>query len=236
MQDTKNGVIEPPFRESRLIIPNLGTIIPKMGTMLDALFTSTQQRLLRILFGHVDRSFYANELIAMARMGTGAVHRELLRMEKAGLVSIERIGNQKHYRANPACPIFEEVRAIVRKTLGITDILRSALDPLSKHIDMAFVYGSVAEGTEHADSDIDLMVIAAALSNGELLRVLAPVQASLGRVVNPTLYTPDEFIQRVRERRSFILRVLAKPKLFIKGAEHELAQVSEPVEDRTAQS
>lgn len=219
-----------------MTIPILGTIIPKMGMMLDFLFTSTQQRLLRILFGHVDRSFYANELIAMAGIGTGAVQRELTRMEKAGLVSIERIGNQKHYRANPTCPIFEEIRAIVRKTLGVTEVLRNALEPVLEHIDFAFVYGSVAEGTEHADSDVDLMVVAASLTNGDLLRILAPAQAGLGRTINPTLYTPDEFLQRVRERRSFILRVLAKPKLFIKGAEHELAQVGEPVEDRTAES
>ncbi|MCC2959996.1 nucleotidyltransferase domain-containing protein [Massilia sp. IC2-278] len=219
-----------------MTVPILGTIIPKMGMMLDFLFTSTQQRLLRILFGHVDRSFYANELIAMAGIGTGAVQRELLRMEKAGLVSIERIGNQKHYRANPACPIFEEIRAIVRKTLGVTDVLRNALEPVLEQIDFAFVYGSVAEGTEHATSDIDVMVITASLSNAQLLRILAPAQAELGRTINPTLYTPDEFVQRVRERRSVILRVLAKPKLFIKGAERELAQISEPVEDRTAQS
>ena len=204
--------------------------------MLDFLFTSTQQRLLGILFSHVDRSFYANELIVMAGVGTGSVQRELVRMEKAGLVSTERIGNQKHYRANPACPIFEEVRAIVRKTLGVTEILGSALKPLWKQIDFAFVYGSVADGSEHAGSDVDLMVIATSLTNAELLRALAPVQATLGRIVNPSLYTPDEFVQRVRERRSFILRVLAKPKLFIKGAEHELAQISEPVENRTTQS
>ena len=171
----------------------------------------------------------------MAGIGTGAVQRELVRMEKAGLVSIERIGNQKHYRANPACPIFEEVRAIVRKTMGVTEVLRDALQPLSEQIDFAFVYGSLAEGTEHADSDVDLMVVAASLTNGELLRALIPAQAALGRTINPTLYTPGEFVQRVREGRSFILRVLAKPKLFIKGAEHELAQISEPVEDRAAQ-
>lgn len=77
------------------------------------------------------------------------------------------------------------------------------------------------------------MAIAASLTNAELLRALAPAQAALGRIVNPSLYTPDEFVHRVRERRSFIRRVLAKPKLFIKGAEHELAQISEPVGNRT---
>ena len=216
--------------------PILGTIIPKMSMLLDFLFTSTQQRLLGMLFGQAERSFYANELIARAGIGTGAVQRELLRMEKAGLLTTRRIGNQKHYQANPRCPIFAELRAIVRKTLGAADLLRSALAPVWDNIDVAFVYGSVAEGTEHADSDVDLMVISAALSNAALLRALEPARVELGRSVNPTLYTPEEFFQRVRERRSFILRVLAKPKLFIKGAENELVQTEKFVDDRPTQA
>lgn len=207
-----------------------------MSIILDFLFTSTQQRLLRILFGQPDCSFYANELISLAGTGTGAVQRELTRMEKAGLVSTRRIGNQKHYQANPTCPIFAELRAIVRKTLGITDVLRTALQPVWDRIDFAFVYGSVAEGTERANSDVDLMVIGASLSNVDLLRALEPAQRELGRTVNPTLYTSEEFFQRVREQRSFILRVLAKPKLFIKGAEVDIAQIGEPVEDRPAET
>jgi predicted nucleotidyltransferase len=207
-----------------------------MGTITDFLFTSTQQRLLGLLFGQPDRSFYANELIALAASGVGAVQRELIRMEKAGLVATRRIGNQKHYQANPACPIFAELRAIVRKTFGTAGLLRAALAPLWDRIDFAFVYGSVADGSEHATSDVDLMVVSASLSNVELLHALQPAQEELGRTVNPTLYMPEEFSQRVRERHSFILRVLAKPKLFIKGAEDDVAQISEPVEDRPAQA
>jgi predicted nucleotidyltransferase len=204
--------------------------------IVDFLFTSTQQRLLRMLFGQTERSFYANELIARAGTGTGAVQRELLRMEQAGLLTTRRIGNQKHYQANPRCPIFAELRAIVRKTLGAADLLHTALAPMWDDINVAFVYGSVAEGTEHADSDVDLMVISPALSNTALLRALEPARVELGRTVNPTLYTPEEFFQRVRERRAFILRVLAKPKLFIKGAENDLVQTEEFVDDRPTQS
>jgi predicted nucleotidyltransferase len=203
---------------------------------MDFLFTSTQQRLLGLLFGQPDRSFYANELIALAGSGVGAVQRELIRMEKAGLVVTRRIGNQKHYQANPTCPIFTELRAIVRKTFGTAGLLRAALAPLWDQIDFAFVYGSVADGTEHAASDVDLMVVSSSLSNAELLHALQPAQEELGRTINPTLYMPEEFSQRVRERRSFILRVLAKPKLFIKGAEDDIAQINEPVEDRPAEA
>jgi predicted nucleotidyltransferase len=214
-------------------MPELGIIMPFMGTYADALFTKTQQRVLAVLFGQSQRSFYANELIGLAQSGSGAVQRELARLESSGLVTMHRIGNQKHYQANRAAPIFEELRGIVLKTFGVADVLRAALAPLWPQIEVAFVYGSLAKGSEHAGSDVDLMVIGSVPSNAQLLEVLLPAQAQLGRVVNPTLYTPDEFAQRVREGKSFIIRVLEQPKICIKG--EWLAGVGEPGPDRPAQ-
>ncbi|MGV8897751.1 MAG: nucleotidyltransferase domain-containing protein [Burkholderiaceae bacterium] len=196
-----------------------------MGIYADALFTKTQQRVLAVLFGQSQRSFYANEIIGLAGSGSGAVQRELARLESAGLVTTHRIGNQKHYQANPAAPIFAELRGIVLKTFGAADVLRAALQPLWQSVELAFVYGSLAKGTEHAGSDVDLMVIGALSSNAELLEALMPAQAQLGRAVNPTLYTPDEFAQRVQEGRSFILRVLEQPKIFVKGSEHDISRL-----------
>lgn len=196
-----------------------------MGTYADALFTKTQQRVLAVLFGQSQRSFYANEIIGLAGSGSGAVQRELARLEASGLVTVHRIGNQKHYQANPAAPIFTELRAIVLKTFGVADVLRAALQPVWPAVDLAFVYGSLAKGTEHAGSDVDLMVIGALPSNAGLLEALMPAQAQLGRAVNPTLYTPDEFAQRVRDGRSFILRVLEQPKIFVKGGEHDISRL-----------
>jgi len=125
-----------------------------MGIYVDALFTKTQQRVLALLFGQSQRSFYANEIIGLAGSGSGAVQRELARLESAGLVTVRRIGNQKHYQANPDAPIFAELRAIVLKTFGAADVLRAALQPVWPLIDLAFVYGSLAKGTEHAGSDV----------------------------------------------------------------------------------
>lgn len=207
-------------------MPILGINIPFMGIQADALFTKTQQRVLAVLFGQSDRSFYANEIIALAASGSGAVQRELARLEAAALVTVLRVGNQKHYQANPASPIFAELRSIVLKTSGMADVLRAALEPLWPCIEIAFVYGSIAKGTERADSDVDLMVIGALPSNAQLLEALLPAQAQLGRVVNPTLYTPEEFIQRVRDGRSFIARVLEQPKIFVKGSEQMTQRVS----------
>ena len=199
--------------------------MPVMCTYADALFTKTQQRVLAVLFGQPQRSFYANELSGLAQSGSGAVQRELARLEASGLVTVYRIGNQKHYQANRAAPIFEELRGIVLKTFGAVDVLRAALTSLWPLVEVAFIYGSLARGTEHAGSDIDLMVIGLLPSNAELLEALLPAQAQLGRAVNPTLYTADEFAQRVRDGKSFILRVLEQPKMMVKGTEHDIVQL-----------
>lgn len=210
----------------RLTMPILGINIPFMGIYADALFTKTQQRVLAVLFGQSHRSFYANEIIGLAGSGSGAVQRELARLEASALVTVRRVGNQKHYQANHEAPIFEELRDIVLKTFGVADVLRTALQPLWPLVDLAFVYGSLAKGTEHAGSDVDLMVIGTLPSNAQLLEALLPAQAQLGRVVNPTLYTPDEFAQRVRDGKSFIMRVLEQPKIFVKGSEHDISRLA----------
>jgi predicted nucleotidyltransferase len=196
-----------------------------MGTYSDVLFSKTQQRVLAVLFGHSDRSFYANEIIRLALSGSGAVQRELARLEEVGIVTVRYQGNQKHYQANRDSPIFEELRSIVMKTFGVADVLRAALQPLWSKIELAFVYGSVAKGTEHAGSDVDLMVVGSLPSNAQLLKILMPTQTELGRVVNPTLYTQDEFLQRVEQGKSFIARALEQPKIFIKGSEHDIAKL-----------
>lgn len=201
-----------------------------MGIYADALFTKTQQRVLGVLFGQPDRSFYANEIIGLAASGSGAVQRELARLEAAAIVTVRRLGNQKHYQANHDAPIYAELRGIVLKTFGVTDVLLAALQPLLPVIEIAFVYGSLAKGSEHAGSDIDLMVVGAVPSNTALLEALAPASAQLGRAVNPTLYTPDEFAQRVSDGKSFIVRVLEQPKLFVKGSEHDVSRLGRPGE------
>ena len=134
------------------------TEVPSPG-LADALFAKVQQRVLGVLFGNPRRSFYANEVIGLARSGTGAVQRELARLEASGLVTVTRVGKQKHYQANAGSPIFEELRALVLKTVGLADVLRAALAPVSRCIRAAFVYGSIAKGQDTAASDIDLMVV-----------------------------------------------------------------------------
>jgi predicted nucleotidyltransferase len=197
-----------------------------MGNFADTLFSKTQQRVLALLFGQAQRSFYANEIIALAAIGSGAVQRELSKLVKSALVTVKKVGNQKHYQANHDAPIFDELRSIVLKTFGVADVLRVALQPCWQEIDVAFVYGSMAKGTEQAHSDIDLMVIGSMASNTQLLAALQPAQQQLGRSINPTLYTPEEWRQRIDEGKSFVVRVLEQPKIFVKGSDNELIKLA----------
>jgi predicted nucleotidyltransferase len=178
---------------------------------------------LAVLFGNHARSFYANELIALACSGSGAVQRELAQLEAAELVTVRRVGNQKHYQANASAPIFEELRGLVLKTSGLVDVLRAALAPLAAQIDQAFIYGSVAKGKDTANSDIDLMVISEKVTYADLFAALEPATTRLQRTVNPTLYLPTEIDKRIRDDNAFVKRVLAQSKMWVIGEGRGLA-------------
>ncbi|MBS7807150.1 nucleotidyltransferase domain-containing protein [Variovorax sp. PCZ-1] len=188
----------------------------------DALFPLVRQRVLALLFGRAERSFYANEVIALAQSGSGAVQRELAALSEAGLLTVTRVGNQRHYQANSASPVYAELHGLVLKTSGLADVLRAALLPLAAQISGAFVYGSVAKQTAGASSDVDVMMVSETLSYAEAFAALEGAAASLARPVNPTLYTPAEFTRRVAQDRVFIKRVLEQQKIWLLGSEREL--------------
>ena len=189
--------------------------------LANILFTSTQQRVLALLFGQPCRSFFASELIQLAGSGSGAVQRELKRLGDSGLVTVTRIGKQKHYQANPSSPVFAELRGLVIKTVAMVDPLRQALEPLGEKITLALVYGSIAKGSDTAASDIDLLVVADDQTLESLYAALAPVEPTLGRKINPTLYTPQEFADRKSSGNAFLTRVLAGDHLVLIGSVDE---------------
>ncbi len=214
-------------RESRAayrVDPRADSInTPFAGSGLaDALFTTTQQRVLALFFGRADRSFFANEIINLTGSGSGAVQRELARLEATGLVTAHWIGNQKHYQANAASPIFSELLGIVQKTVGLAEPLRIALLPLTSQIRAAFVYGSIANSQDSTASDIDVMVISDDLAYADLFAALEPITITLGRAVNPTVLSQKEVAKRVKAGNAFIQRVMAQPKIWLIGSEHDL--------------
>jgi predicted nucleotidyltransferase len=176
-----------------------------------------------LLFGQPERSFYAAELMALVRGGSGAVQRELARLAQSELVTVRVVGRQKHYQANPKSPIFAELCAIAQKTMGLAEPLRAALAPLASRIRAAFVYGSVAKRKDTASSDVDLMLVSDDLSYPELYVSLEALSQQLGRPVNPTVYTPQEFAQRVTRGDSFIKRVVDQPKIWLIGGDDAFA-------------
>jgi predicted nucleotidyltransferase len=188
----------------------------------DALFPRVRQRVLALLYGNPDRSFFANEIIALAQSGTGAVQRELADLTAAGLLTVSAQGNQKHYRANTAAPVYPELRGLVLKTFGMADVLRSALQPLAQKIDAAFVFGSVARQEDTASSDIDVMIVTDSLGYAEVFAALEPAAGSLARPVNPTIYTPAELATRSMHDNAFVTRVLQQPKIWLIGSEEDL--------------
>lgn len=183
----------------------------------EALFTKTQQRVLGMLYGQVDRSFYLNEIIRLADMGKGTVRRELEKLCSVGLLTVTKIGNQNHFQANPHNPIFAELKSMVKKTFGVVGVLTNSLQEILPNIDYAFVYGSVAKGTEHDQSDIDLMIVAEDLSYSELMDKLQDAENQLLRKINPTVFSNNELLERIDKKQSFITRVLSQNLLWLKG-------------------
>jgi len=225
-------------------MPNLGIKMPKMGmrakgarrkppaaarrgdgpvqslpgtSLSDALFTKTQQRVLALLFGQPERSFFATELIALTRSGSGAVQRELKRLSDSGLAVVTKVGNQTHFQANRAAPVFSELRGIVLKTVGVVEPLRAALTSLAQHIELAIVFGSVAKRTDTAFSDVDLLIVSDTLTLEQTYSALAPAERQIARKINVTLYTPGEFRRRREEGHPFLTRVLADEWLLLIG-------------------
>jgi len=194
----------------------------------EVLFSKTRRQVLRLLFGQPGRAYHLNEIVRLADVGTGSVARELEKLTAVGLVQVEKVGNQKHYEANRASPIYPEIHGIVLKTFGLADVLKAALATLQDRIRVAFVYGSVASNTDTAESDIDLLIIGADLSYPELMNVLAGAEETLARRINPTLYSSGEFARKLGEDSAFLQRVLKQPKIFLVGDKDDVPKSGEP--------
>ena len=193
-----------------------------------ALLSRVQTRVLHLLIGNPDRSFHASEIIRLADSGSGAVQRELKKLAAAGIIVVTSSGNRRLYQANRQSPIFQELYGIILKTVGLVEPLNRALNPFRSRIELAFVYGSVARGTDTAKSDVDLMILGQGLSYSDVFAALQKAERSLLRSVSPTLMTVDEWKQKVESGNSFVANVLEQPKIFIAGTDDELQGIGQP--------
>lgn len=195
------------------------------------LFGAYRRDVLALLLLHPEASTHVREIARAIGKAPGTLLRELNALAAAGVLVRKPVGNQVHFRANPACPIHEDLRNILKKTVGVADVLREALAPLGPKIRAAFVYGSVARGEERAGSDLDLMVVGEARF-ADVVAALAPAQETLRREVNPNVYPALEFRKKLAAGDPFLKRVLAERKIFIVGGANDLGK---PAAHRKAQ-
>jgi len=211
----------------------MGTLVTIMGTttavdsVARLLFGSVRRDVLALLLGRPEDRFYVREIVRAVGGGSGAVQRELKQLGDAGLLERTVSGRQVYFAANRAAPIFAELKAIIEKTTGTAEVLRESLAPLTSagRIDVAFVYGSVAGGTQASDSDVDLLVIGDA-TLGDLVPLLRAAEKRLGRDVNPSVYPLPEFRAKMQHGAPFLGRVLAGKRIFVTGGEHDLERLA----------
>ncbi len=208
----------------------MSTIVLAMGTMHatptigTALFGQTQRALLALLFLRPEESFYLRQIVRTAGIGQGAAQRELARWVEAGLLVRTERGNQVHFQANARSPVFAELRSLAVKTAGVGDVLREALAPLAARIEVAFIHGSMARGTQQSVSDVDVIIIGS-VSFGDIVAAISPTQNVIGREVNPTVYPVAEFRAKLRAKQHFVTAVVKSPKIFLVGDDHELERL-----------
>ena len=190
------------------------------------LFTKTRQLVLALLYGNTDRSYYTKQIMDTARIGRGTVQRELQTLTDSGVIIREIQGRQVYYHANDKCPIFSELKGIVRKTFGVADVLRQCLGLATDKIEVAFVFGSVARATDDRKSDIDVMVIGE-IKFGDVVSLLSPAEEKLSREINAVVYRTGEFKNKLKEDHYFVNTVLEGEKIFLIGDEGELRRLAE---------
>jgi predicted nucleotidyltransferase len=207
------------LRKSRTILRSM------RKSALDALLPRSRRGILCALLGAPPAGLHLSEIARRMGVAPSSLQRELAALSTAEILTAERDGNRVRYAFNEACPFMPELRGLLVKTAGVADVLREALEALAERIEVAFVFGSIARGTERADSDVDLMVVGSA-SPYEVSVALADAAIQLGREVNPVVYTSDEFVRRVGEKRAFPRDPLEREKVFVLGTAHGLAELA----------
>lgn len=193
-------------------------IIVQGKSLWKALFTRTRRRVLGLLFGHPERSFYANEIVRLAGVGTGSVQRELARLAAGGLLEVTRVGNQKHYRANPECPFFPEICSLVVKTYGALDRLRAALNDLDGDVQAAFIYGAGADELSAQGSELNLVVLSDDLQRSAIEARLEVAGQEIGRSIQLTLLRSERYQLLRYTADARLAEVLSQPRILLMGA------------------
>ena len=197
---------------------------PKKAGLGDVLFGRNRGKVLGLLFGNAERSYYLRQIAAAIGTKPGTIAPELSLLTDLGLLISNRVGNQVFYRANQESPIFPELKTLIAKTVGLFQLLRSVLQPLSGQIQLAFVYGSFAKQEETSQSDVDLMVVGD-VGLEDILGRVQKIEKQIQRPINPAVFSAKEFRAKLISGSHFLSSVVRSPKVFIVGDENELRRL-----------
>jgi predicted nucleotidyltransferase len=197
------------------------------------LFGAQRRRVLALLLLNPEQGFHVRELARRIECSPGSLHRELRQLAEVGVLKRTRVGNQVHYAADPGCPVYPELTGILRKTAGAPEALAELLAPLARRIESAWVFGSFAQGGERAGSDIDLLVVGQ-VEIGEVVEALLGAAQRLGREVNPVVYPPTRFREKLGAGDRFLKRVMDEPRLTVIGGPDVAHQPRQDQPTRTA--
>lgn len=195
------------------------------SALSDLLFKDYRRRVLGLLLLNPDKRYHVREIARLTGTVAGTLHKELARLADAGLLVKETVGNQVQYSANRQCPIYEELASILRKTSAVVDVLASALAGLENHIELAFVFGSMAAGKERPGSDVDVLIIGE-VGFTEVVKALHAAEEIISREINPKIFSKTEWQVLVSESDQFAREVMKNKKIFVIGDEDELRQFS----------
>jgi DNA-binding transcriptional ArsR family regulator len=205
----------------------------RTSPLIDALFGRTRQQILAATLMQPEHRWYLRELARHLGVRASSLQRELKMLSNAGILKRSQDGNRVYFQADTASPVFAELSGIIMKTVGLVEVLQHLLRPLEENIRVAFVYGSMARSLERGSSDIDLMVIGNVPLSG-LAPILRQAETKLGRPVNPTVYTPAEFKERLARENHFLTSVLRGESLFVIGGADELAKLASGTKNKTS--
>jgi predicted nucleotidyltransferase len=184
--------------------------------LLRVLLPRARRAILTELFVRPDERLHLRELERRTGLNAKGLMRELHSLTDAGILTARRSGNRVYYQANPDCPIFAELRALVQKTADLAGVLKRALEPLADRITLAYIYGSHATGEAGPHSDIDLMLVGE-LALSDIASPVAEVERELSREISPTLYAPEEYRRRARDEDGFVAKVHRGVKIILMG-------------------
>lgn len=193
----------------------------RKSPVIDALFPDIRGRILAATLTRPEKQWYLSELSTFLHTQPSSLQREVDALSKAGILEQWRDGRRVYLKPDTQSPVFPDLKSLFDKTTGLVPVLQQALKSFGEKLQFAFLYGSIARSEEESESDVDLLIVGN-VGLAELVPMMRKAEQALGRSINPTIFSAQEFIRKARTHDHFLSAVLKGAKQFVKGSEHDL--------------